>query len=157
MKKLAGLLAALTFIFFSSTIWLFVVNLGLRGEKKPKSGQVAKKKSEASASDEAGEKSIRQQVKSDLEEKYRADRVSYQAQIQSLRLDKERLRESLNEIEEIRSEEKTGLESETGQLKEKLTKLKKELEEVKNQLQEVNMRLEITQARLEECKKGRSQ
>jgi chromosome segregation ATPase len=156
MKKLAGLLAALTFIFFSSTIWLFVVNLGLRGEKKPKSVQVAKK-SEASASDEAGGKSIRQQIKSDLEEKYRADRVSYQAQIQSLRLDKERLRESLNEIEEIRSEEKTGLESETGQLKEKLTKLKKELEEVKNQLQEVNMRLEITQARLEECKKGRSQ
>jgi chromosome segregation ATPase len=154
MKKLAGLLAALTFIFFSSTIWLFVVNLGLRGEKKPKSGQVARK---SEASDEAGEKSIRQQIKNDLEEKYRADRVSYQAQIQSLRLDKERLRESLNEIEEIRSEEKTGLESETGQLKEKLTRLEKELKEVKNELQEVNMRLEITQARLEECKKGRSQ
>jgi chromosome segregation ATPase len=154
MKKLAGLLAALTFIFFSSTIWLFVVNLGLRGEKKPK---VAKAVRKSEVKDKPGPKSIRYQIKSDLEEKYRADRVSYQAQIQSLRLDKERLKESLNEIEEMRSEEKTGLESETGQLKEKLTKLKKELEEVKNQLQEVNMRLEITQARLEECKKGRSQ
>jgi chromosome segregation ATPase len=154
MKKLAVALAVLTFIFFSLTIWLFIVNLGPRGEKKPKLDQVAGK-SEASV-DLSG-KSIRQQIKNDLEEKYRADRVSYQAQIQSLRLDKERLKKSLNKIEEIRSEEKTGLESETGKLREELIRLKKELEEVKNKLQETNMRLEITQARLEECKKGRSQ
>jgi len=94
MKTKTALMAIIS-LFFIVNMFLLRSNLSLkRLIKEEKAGVDQRLKSEYEG--------IRGEVKKDLEEKYRADIVSYQAMARKVELEKRKIRELEDEIEELK-------------------------------------------------------
>ena len=86
---------ALISLFFIINMFLLRSNLALKRLMKQEEVEFEQRlKSES--------KSLRSEVKKDLEEKYRADIVSYQAMAKKVELEKRKIRELEEELEKLK-------------------------------------------------------
>jgi len=86
---------ALISLFFIINMFLLRSNLALKRLMKQEEAEFEQRlKSES--------KSLRSEVKKDLEEKYRADIVSYQAMAKKVELEKRKIRELEEELEKLK-------------------------------------------------------
>jgi len=84
---------------------LLVVNLILYNSNKAFRNTIKIKEAEFGQRLKEERESIRSEVQKDLEEKYRADIVSYKAMVKKLALEKENIEKLQQEVEELKKEE----------------------------------------------------
>lgn len=150
MKRIVSVLSGLTILFFVVNVWLLVDNASLRKGNKSPAGSKPEEKAEPNT------ESLQQEIKKRLQKKFKADLVSYKAQIEILGAERDELKRKLSEVDKAISSGKTAVADEAGKVKkmrEELLEAEKKIKEMSKELYEKNIRLDVLEARLKECER----